>query len=181
MDKVDTNVLLVKKLSKTAQLPKRGSEGAAGLDLYADIEKPKTHYCYNEEDFVVHSPTDESYQCKICSEDYIPSIEIPPHGKALIPLNIAVSIPQGYYGRIAPRSSLAMKHIDVGAGVADSDYRGALGVVLYNLSPDNPFVVRTGDRIAQLILQKISVPSVREVDELDSTDRGSGGFGSTGK
>lgn len=90
---------------------------------------------------------------------------------------------QGYYGRIAPRSGLAVKHhIDVGAGVIDADYRGNVGVVLFNHS-DADFKVTAGDRVAQLILEKIITPAVVEVDDLDalgSTARGAGGYGSTG-
>lgn len=74
-----------------------------------------------------------------------------------------------------------MKHgIDVGAGVVDYDYRGPLGVVLFNFG-DVAYEVKTGDRIAQLILERIVTPDVVEVEELDSTERGAGGFGSTGK
>lgn len=81
---------------------------------------------------------------------------------------------------IAPRSGLAWKHsIDVGAGVIDADYRGPVGVVLFNHS-EVDFEVKAGDRIAQLIVQKIVTPDVEKVDDLDSTVRGSGGFGSTG-
>jgi dUTP pyrophosphatase len=81
----------------------------------------------------------------------------------------------------APRSGLALKNfIDVGAGVIDCDYRGAVGVLLFNFS-DEPFKVRTGDRIAQLIIERISTPEVVIVDELPSTGRGAGGFGSTGQ
>eukprot|EP00339_Tiarina_fusa_P004578 CAMPEP_0117047582 /NCGR_PEP_ID=MMETSP0472-20121206/32881_1 /TAXON_ID=693140 ORGANISM="Tiarina fusus, Strain LIS" /NCGR_SAMPLE_ID=MMETSP0472 /ASSEMBLY_ACC=CAM_ASM_000603 /LENGTH=111 /DNA_ID=CAMNT_0004760333 /DNA_START=40 /DNA_END=372 /DNA_ORIENTATION=- len=106
---------------------------------------------------------------------------IPPKGKALVKTDIAIAIPSGHYGRIAPRSSLAWKHsIDVGAGVIDSDYRGNIGVILFNLG-DEPFTVKTHDRIAQLIIEKISTPAVVQVDELDDTERGEGGYGSTGK
>ena len=102
------------------------------------------------------------------------------HSKALIPTDIALAIPTGYYGRIAPRSSLAYKnHIDVGAGVIDEDYRGPVGVVLFNHS-DSDFYVSTGIRVAQLIITKIITPDVIEVTELDNTERGEGGFGSTG-
>lgn len=81
---------------------------------------------------------------------------------------------------VAPRSGLAWKHsIDVGAGVIDADYRGPLGVILFNHS-DVDFEVKVGDRIAQLIIEKIMTPDVLEVDDLDSTTRGTGGFGSTG-
>ena len=89
-------------------------------------------------------------------------------------------IPSEYYGRIAPRSSLAWKnHIDVGAGVIDEDYRGPVGVVLFNHS-DEEFRIIQGERIAQLIITKIITPEVIVVDDLDDTKRGTGGFGSTG-
>lgn len=105
---------------------------------------------------------------------------IPARGKALVKTGLAVAIPDGHYGRVAPRSGLAWKHaIDVGAGVIDSDYRGPLGVILFNFS-DADFEVKPGDRIAQLIIEKISTPEVVEVDDLDPTKRGAGGFGSTG-
>lgn len=101
--------------------------------------------------------------------------------KLLIPLDIAVMIPQGYYGQIAPRSSLASKKfIDVGAGIVDSGYRGNLGVLLFNFS-DEDFHVSVGDRIAQLILIQIATPDVRQVDHISGTTRGTGGFGSTGQ
>uniref|UniRef100_A0A1B6CLU9 Deoxyuridine 5'-triphosphate nucleotidohydrolase n=1 Tax=Clastoptera arizonana TaxID=38151 RepID=A0A1B6CLU9_9HEMI len=106
---------------------------------------------------------------------------IPPHGKGLVLTDIQIALPEGCYGRIAPRSGLAWKnHIDVGAGVIDRDYRGNVGVVLFNHSPD-PFCVQPGDRIAQLILEKIIYTDVEEVDKLDDTERGHGGFGSTGR
>jgi len=103
------------------------------------------------------------------------------HGKALIATDIAIAVPPGYYGRIAPRSSLAWKqHIDLGAGVVDADYRGPVGVVMFNLAA-TPFNVRKGDRVAQLVLTKIATPPVLQVDDLDATERNEGGFGSTGK
>jgi dUTP pyrophosphatase len=84
------------------------------------------------------------------------------------------------FGSVAPRSGLAWKHsIDVGAGVIDADYRGPVGVILFNHS-DLDFVVKAGDRIAQLIIEKIMTPDVMAVEDLDSTARGEGGFGSTG-
>jgi dUTP pyrophosphatase len=80
----------------------------------------------------------------------------------------------------APRSGLTWKHsIDVGAGVIDADYRGPVGVILFNHS-DVDFEVKVGDRVAQLIIQKIITPEVSEVLDLDSTVRAEGGFGSTG-
>eukprot|EP00127_Corallochytrium_limacisporum_P003010 Clim_evm57s144 gene=Clim_evmTU57s144 len=102
-------------------------------------------------------------------------------GKAIVPTDISIAVPAGTYGRIAPRSSLAWKHhIDVGAGVIDEDYRGKVGIVLYNLGK-NDFEIKKGDRCAQLILERIITPEVVQVDELVETDRGAGGFGSTGK
>ena len=103
---------------------------------------------------------------------------IPAQGKALIKTDLAVAVPEGTYGRVAPRSSLAMKHVDVGAGVVDADYRGNVGVVLFNHGPD-PLQIARGDRIAQLILERIVVAPVTEVQDLDATERGEGGFGST--
>ena len=93
---------------------------------------------------------------------------------------LSISFPTGLYARIAPRSGLALKRfIDVGVGVVDGDYRGEVGVVLFNHG-DQDFEVKMGDRIAQLILEKIDTPPVQEVQCLDNTVRGSGGFGSTG-
>ena len=105
---------------------------------------------------------------------------IPAGGKGLVKTGLSISFPVGLYARIAPRSGLALKKfIDVGAGVVDSDYRGDVGVVLFNHG-DQEFQVKMGDRIAQLILEKIDTPPVEEVQGHDSTVRGTGGFGSTG-
>lgn len=90
-------------------------------------------------------------------------------------------MPSGTYGRVAPRSGLAAKSgIDVGAGVIDADYRGELKVVLFNHSDEN-VDIKPGDRIAQLVLERIARPSVADVADLDDTERASGGFGSTGQ
>lgn len=105
---------------------------------------------------------------------------VPSWNKALISTGLAISIPDGYYARVASRSGLSVKNdIEVGAGVIDSDYRGELKVVLRNLSGIG-FLAKAGDRIAQLIIEKIITPPVTEVDELTNTMRGAGGFGSTG-
>lgn len=106
---------------------------------------------------------------------------IPARGKGLAKTDIAIAVPAGTYGRVAPRSGLALKKgIDVGAGVIDADYRGNVGVILFNHG-DEPFEIKRGDRIAQLILERIVTPDVDLVDDLDATDRGAGGFGSTGQ
>jgi len=83
-------------------------------------------------------------------------------------------------GRIAPRSGLASKHhIDTGAGVIDADYRGQVKVLLFNHG-EKDFEVKEGDRVAQLVLERIYTPEVEEVEELEESVRGAGGFGSTG-
>ncbi|XP_039040782.1 deoxyuridine 5'-triphosphate nucleotidohydrolase-like [Hibiscus syriacus] len=139
------SVLRVKKLSKKAVLPSRGSPLAAGYDLSSAIDT-----------------------------------KVPARGKALVATDLSISIPEETYARVAPRSGLAWKHsTDVGAGVIDADYRGPLGVILFNHS-EIDFEVKVGDRIAQLIIEKIMTPDVLEVEDLDSTTRGTGGFGSTG-
>lgn len=94
--------------------------------------------------------------------------------------DIQIEVPFGTYGRVAPRSGLAWKNfIDVGAGVIDQDYRGNVGVILFNHS-DVDFDVKKGDRIAQLICERIIYPKVVQADSLTETQRGEGGFGSTG-
>lgn len=106
---------------------------------------------------------------------------IEPFSRKLISTGLRVNIPRGMYGRIAPRSSLAWKHsVDVGAGVIDNDYRGEVKVLLINTGK-NPYEVKKGDRIAQLIFENCSTPKLEVVseEELDITDRGTGGFGST--
>ncbi|NXG89818.1 DUT protein, partial [Stercorarius parasiticus] len=106
---------------------------------------------------------------------------IPPMEKAVVKTDIQIALPSGCYGRVAPRSGLAAKHfIDVGAGVIDEDYRGNVGVVLFNFGKET-FEVKKGDRIAQLICERICYPELEEVQTLDDTERGEGGFGSTGK
>ncbi|EPS28080.1 Deoxyuridine 5'-triphosphate nucleotidohydrolase [Penicillium oxalicum] len=105
---------------------------------------------------------------------------VPAKGKALVDTGIAMAVPEGTYGRVAPRSGLASKHfIDTGAGVIDADYRGEVKVLLFNHS-DVDFPVKEGDRVAQLVLEKIYTPEVAVVEELEASVRGAGGFGSTG-
>lgn len=128
-------------------------------------------------------------------------ITVPKRGKAIVKTDLAIAIPPNTYARVgkleflavhnihqvicditleAPRSGLAVKNfIDVGAGVVDYDYRGNVGVVLFNHGEED-FHVKRGDRIAQLILERICMADIQEVDELASTERGAGGFGSTG-
>jgi dUTP pyrophosphatase len=97
----------------------------------------------------------------------------------MISTGLQIQLPEGCYGQIAPRSGLAYCHIGVGGGVIDEDYRGNIGVILYNHS-NVPFKIVRGDRIAQLICIPIQYPRVQEVDVLGTTERGASGFGSTG-
>jgi dUTP pyrophosphatase len=115
-----------------------------------------------------------------CPEGHM--VFIPPGGRCVVPTGIGIAVPQGWYGRLAPRSGLAVKHgIDVLAGVIDADYRGEIKVVLVNFG-DSAFDIRTGDRIAQLILERADrfSPAWAFNNELPATSRGTGGFGSTG-
>lgn len=137
--------LRVKKLCEHAQVPVRGSQGAAGYDLTS------TEGCV-----------------------------ILPGKRAVVATGISIHLPPGVYGRVAPRSGLAVKNgLQVGAGVVDPDYTGEIKVVLFN-HDDNPFVVKPGYRVAQLVLERYETPEVVEVQELVETERGSDGFGSTG-
>jgi len=111
----------------------------------------------------------------------IENIVIPPRSRAIVQTGISIHIPDGYYGRIAPRSGLAAKNgIDVLAGVIDSGYRGAIGVVLHNTDENTEFHISDGDRIAQIIFEQHWNFSFKEVDDLNNTERSDGGFGSSG-
>lgn len=109
--------------------------------------------------------------------------EIPAGGETLIPTGIAVAIPAGYVGILAVRSSMGIRHgvaLSNGIGVIDSDYRGPLRVGLHNFR-EQPYTVEPGDRIAQLLVIPVLCPEVEIVPELPETERGAGGFGSTGR
>ena len=102
------------------------------------------------------------------------------NGKGIVKTDLSIACPPGTYARIAPRSGLAVKNfVDVGAETVDADYRGEVGVVLFNFG-DKDFVIEKGDRVAQLILERVAMVNAVEVDELSDTMRGEGGFGSTG-
>ena len=100
----------------------------------------------------------------------------------LVPTGIAIAIPEGYEGQVRPRSGLALKH-GIGMlnapGTIDADYRGEIGVILFNFS-DTPYPIRRGDRIAQLVFAKLEKAAFVKVDALSETVRGAGGFGHTG-
>lgn len=104
-----------------------------------------------------------------------------PGERKLIPTGLAIEIPLGHYGRVGPRSGLAVKHgIDTMAGVVDSGYRGHLQVLLINLGHE-AVSFAAGARIAQLIIERIAVCDFEWAEELGDTERGAGGFGSTGQ
>lgn len=133
-------------------LPEYATEGAAGMDLRAAIPE--------------EAP-----------------IILPPGGRELISTGLRIALPTGYEGQIRPRSGLAINH-GVGMvnapGTLDEDYRGVVQVILINWG-DTPFIIRRGDRIAQLIIAPVTRATCVEVETLDATTRGTGGFGSTGK
>jgi dUTP pyrophosphatase len=109
-------------------------------------------------------------------------VTVDPGARAVIPTGIAVAIPEGYEGQMRPRSGLALTHgvtLLNAPGTIDSDYRGEIKVILINHG-QKPFVVRNGDRIAQLVVAPVAAVSWEETDELPGTERGEGGFGHSG-
>ena len=110
------------------------------------------------------------------------ALTIPPGGRALVPTGLAVALPPGWEMQVRPRSGLALKHgITVlnAPGTVDEDYRGEVGVILFNAGSE-PFAVARGERVAQAVFAPVARVAWEEVPELDGTARGAGGFGSTG-
>lgn len=108
------------------------------------------------------------------------NIVVPAHGRVTVGTGLAIKTPSGYYGQLFSRSGLASKNgIQVGGGVIDENYRGEIKVVLFNHDTKD-FEVKIGDRVAQLILIPVAYAGVTVVEDLDKTDRGAQGFGSTG-
>ena len=132
-------------------IPQRATPGSAGMDLVACIEEP---------------------------------VLLPADGRAMVPTGLAMAIPTAeWVGLVYARSGLAVRHgitLSNSVGVIDSDYRGEIRVGLCNLGQE-PYTIQPGERIAQLVISPVLLPPVEEADELDSTERGTGGFGSTGK
>ena len=113
----------------------------------------------------------------------VADLVIPPGGRALVPTGLVAIIPPMYEIQVRPRSGLALKHgvtVLNTPGTIDSGYRGEIGVILANFS-DKDFSVAKGDKVAQLVFAQVVQPEVVETDTIDETDRGAGGFGSTGK
>jgi len=107
-------------------------------------------------------------------------VELPPHSHSLIPIDITITVPEGHYAQIAPRSGLALKNsIDVAAGVVDEDYQGLIRVILVN-NGDSNYSISPGDRVVQLILEQCSIPCIVEVSSLPISTHDVSGFGSTG-
>lgn len=110
-------------------------------------------------------------------------VTLAPHERRLVSTGLAVAIPEGYAGFVQPRSGLALREglsMANTPGLIDSHYRGELKVCAVNLDDERPISISRGERIAQLVIQKVPVVTLVEVDELDETDRGAGGFGSSG-
>ena len=113
----------------------------------------------------------------------VEDVMLMPFQRKLLSTGIAVAIPEGYAGFVLPRSGSAIKQglsLVNAPGLIDSGYRGELKCIVVNLGSENPIHIEVGDRIAQLVIMKVEAPELFEVDELDKTQRGSGGFGSSG-
>ena len=111
------------------------------------------------------------------------TVTLAPGARALVETGVAVAIPHGHAGFVVPRSGLALRSgltILNGPGLIDAGYRGEIKVLLVNLDPDTPVTVSRGDRVAQLVVQAVGAVQLVEVSELPESDRGAGGFGSTG-
>lgn len=151
--------LPIQKLRPEAVLPQYATAGSAGLDLRACLDAPLT--------LKPQAPgaVQGQWTC------------------AKVPTGLAMAIPEGYVGLIFARSGLATKHGLTPAncvGVIDSDYRGEIVVALVNLGAED-YVIQPGERIAQMVIVPCAQPTLTQADSLSQTDRGAGGFGSTGK
>lgn len=112
------------------------------------------------------------------------SLTLLPMQRALVPTGVAIALPQGYVGLVTPRSGLALRHgisMVNAPGVIDAGYRGEIGVILWNTDSAESFDVATGDRIAQLVVMRVSEATFLSVDSLPGSHRAEGGFGSTGR
>jgi dUTP pyrophosphatase len=110
------------------------------------------------------------------------AVTLAPSRWHLVPTGVAIALPEGYEAQVRPRSGLALRHgltLLNSPGTIDADYRGEIGVIMINLG-DEPFVIRDGDRIAQLVVHQVCRAELEEVDELPVSGRGEGGFGHTG-
>lgn len=153
----------------TNDLPQYETTASAGCDLRAELTLVKEKFLFDAE-------------ITACTDDGPAEITIQPGGRALIPTGMSIALPEGYEAQIRPRSGLALKNgvtVLNSPGTIDSDYRGDVGVVLINQGFE-PFVVKQGDRIAQMVVTTFEQVEFVTVSDLDETTRGAGGFGSTG-
>ena len=134
-----------------AKMPVYATPGSAAADLHAVLDQP---------------------------------LEVPAHGRVMVPTGVAIQLPNaGWVALVCARSGLAVKHglaLSNGVGVIDSDYRGEIGVGLVNLG-QQAYTIQPGERIAQLMIMPVAQAAFVQVDQLDETQRGEGGFGSTGR
>ena len=164
------------------QLPSYETPASAGMDIRATFEHIVEKFLFN----TTISRHDEVYtdeNGEIKTTHVINYITINPGGRALIPTGLKVAIPEGYEIQVRPRSGLALKNgitLLNTPGTIDADYRGDIGVIIINHGTE-PFIIKAGDRIGQIVLNKVEKIEWQQVDTLPDTIRGEGGFGSTGK
>ena len=164
----------------TTQLPNYETPASAGMDVRANFDNIVEKFLFN-----TTIKEHENIRIDVNGETHhlIESITINPGGRALIPTGLRVAIPEGYEIQVRPRSGLALKNgitLLNTPGTIDADYRGDIGVIVINHGTE-PFTIIAGDRIGQIVLNKVERIEWKEVDNLSDTIRGEGGFGSTGK
>lgn len=164
----------------TTQLPNYETPASAGMDVRANFDNIVEKFLFN-----TTIKEHENVRIDVNGETHhlIESITINPGGRALIPTGLRVAIPEGYEIQVRPRSGLALKNgitLLNTPGTIDADYRGDIGVIVINHGTE-PFTIMAGDRIGQIVLNKVERIEWKEVDNLPDTIRGEGGFGSTGK
>ena len=159
-----------KRLSDTAKLPTYGSEKAACCDLYCDLRVDKC---------IDLNPANVDFKHMEYSGDCFDRVHIAPHETIKLPTGWAFQPPEGYMLQILQRSGLASKGLIPLGGILDEDYTGEVIVIILNTT-DKYLSINNGDRIAQMAIRPYYQGEFEEVDELDETERGDGGFGSTG-
>ena len=164
----------------TTQLPNYETPSSAGMDVRANFDNIVEKFLFN-----TTIKEHENVRIDVNGEIHhlIESITINPGGRALIPTGLRVAIPEGYEIQVRPRSGLALKNgitLLNTPGTIDADYRGDIGVIVINHGTE-PFTIIAGDRIGQIVLNKVERIEWKEVNNLPDTIRGEGGFGSTGK
>ena len=159
-----------KRLSDTAKLPTYGSEKAACCDLYCDLRVDKC---------IDLNPANVDFKHMEYSGDCFDRVHIAPHETIKLPTGWAFQPPEGYMLQILQRSGLTNKKLIPLGGILDEDYTGEVIVIMLNTT-DKYLSINNGDRIAQMAIRPYYQGEFEEVDELDETERGDGGFGSTG-